>query len=87
MLMNENLMWGSIPSYFGLLWNLRDLRIASSGIGGFLPTELALLSNLERLDIAASNFHGTLMTEIGQLTSLCKSIHCTNECIDDSCHS
>jgi Leucine-rich repeat (LRR) protein len=70
--MTENLLFGSIPTYYGLLWNLRDFRVAGSGVGGFLPTEIALLSNLIRLDIANNNFKGTLMTEIGKLTNLCK---------------
>ena len=70
---NENLLARrAMPSELGLLWNLKELNLASTGMGGFLPSELSLLTGLERLELGENNFRGTLATEIGLLTNLCK---------------
>ena len=69
---NENLLFGKIPSEYGLLWNLKEINVATSGMGSFLPSELSLLTGLERLELGYNKFRGTLATELGLLTNLCK---------------
>lgn len=69
---NENLLFGKIPSEYGLLWKLKEINVATSGMGGFLPSELSLLTGLERLELGYNKFRGILATELGLLTNLCK---------------
>jgi hypothetical protein len=58
-----------------LLWNLLDLRLVKTGMGGRLPSELGVLSILQILELSDNNFAGTLPTDFGKLSSLSKYAH------------
>jgi hypothetical protein len=74
MTLSENLLFGSIPSQFGLLNKLVDLRISRAGMGGLLPSEMGVMTGLAVLELTQSNFRGIIPTELGKLSLLSKLI-------------
>lgn len=66
---DHNFLYGSFPSSFGGLTNLRELMVEQNAIEGSVPTELGQLTSMERLRLYENQFSGTISDEICNLRS------------------
>ena len=60
----------SIPSEFGMLRELTDLRMTNSGLVSSIPSEIGTLSNLKYLLLTGNNLVGPIPSELGRLSML-----------------
>ncbi|XP_028796997.1 probable LRR receptor-like serine/threonine-protein kinase At1g53430 [Neltuma alba] len=63
---------GLLPSEFGLLAYLQELRLKGNPISGPIPDEIGEITTLEDLDLRDSLLEGTLPSSLGKLKQLRK---------------
>jgi Leucine-rich repeat (LRR) protein len=69
--MHENLLSGTIPTEFGLMPEISELRISNNRIYGTIPEQLwDNKTQLLKLDLNDLLLSGTLSSRIGELSSL-----------------
>jgi hypothetical protein len=68
---SNNAIVGTIPTEFGLMADLEELRLnENAGISGPLPSELGLCTELEVLNVKDTGISGIFPTVIGDLPNL-----------------
>merc|ERR1712238_268547 len=55
---------GPIPTEFGKLTNLKEIRFNRNGLTGAIPSEIGTLTSLIQLDIQRNNLIGDIPEEI-----------------------
>jgi hypothetical protein len=61
---------GGLPSEYGLLTRLSELRLSNNNLVGNIPSQYGGLVSLKQIDLSNNNLSGTLSPEIGEWTSL-----------------
>ncbi|XP_010269667.2 PREDICTED: probable LRR receptor-like serine/threonine-protein kinase At3g47570 [Nelumbo nucifera] len=66
----DNLIYGSIPSGIGNLFNMEDLNMEFNDFTGKIPKEIGKLHRLQRLYLNDNRISGQIPSSIGNLTLL-----------------
>ena len=61
---------GGLPSEYGLLTRLGELRLSNNNLVGNIPSQYGGLVSLKQIALSNNNLSGTLSPEIGEWTSL-----------------
>ena len=69
--LDQNLLFGPLPSGLGLMTNLKELFLWENQLeGSLLPEELYKMTSLEVLDMSYNSFTGELPSQLGLMTQL-----------------